>query len=413
MKRTLFVVSIFSVCSLAAAALGQELGPGEKGASIRIPGLESSRPQEPMPGSKVYPSNYDNPFSPSPFAPSAARPKIAQMPSNDVSINRDIEVSERQGPWVIYVMSYSGEDAPKLAREFVAEMRNNMNLAAYVYNSGAKEKEAEFKRVQKAKQDQLDALHKAGLNGSFVAPPIRTVRIEEQTAVLIDGGFRTREEALEGLKKIRKMKLPEGFEKRVKLDFKVAIELEKVPDRSAKFSERVKGEAEAVLLNPFARAFPARNPAIEHHGKTETDSVDAKLLQVLNREETFTVLKTKKPFTLAIKQYNTQAIVARNQREADGFLERFRKGLTLKNGEWSDQAAQSAHDLADAFRKSGLPETYVLHAKYCSYVTVGGYDSANDSRLTIMQNFLESQLQKEAYRPLELMPRPTPMAIPY
>lgn len=409
MKRTLFVGSMCLFSAMAVVGLGQEVGPGEKGATFRYPGLESTRPQEPIPGSRVIPANADNPFGPSPFSPTVARSRIAQLPANDVSINRDIEITERQAPWVIYVMAYSGEDAPKLAREFVAELRNNMKLAAYVYNSGAKEKEAEFKRVQKARQDQFEALQKAGLNGQFVAPPIRTIRIDEQTAVLVDGGFRTRDEALEGLKKLRTLKLPDGFAQRVKLDIKIAIE--EVADKSSKGG--IAKNHEAVLVHPFARAFPARNPSVEHQVKAEIDSVDAKLLQMLNREETLTVLKTKKPFTLAIKQYNTQAIVARTQKEADGFLERFRKGLTLKNGEWSDQAAQSAHDLADAFRKSGLAETYVLHAKYCSYVTVGAYDSLQDNRLTVMQNFLESQLQKDAYRPLELMPRPQPMVVPY
>src|SRR5262249_35096700 len=149
---------------------------------------------------------------------------------------------------------------------------------------------------------------------------------------------------------------------------------------------------QAVLVNPFVRAFPARNPVLEHDRTPEMDPVDVKLLQKLNQEEVFTVLKTRKPFTLVIKQYNTQQIVACNKKEAEGFLERFSKGLTLDpiKKEWSDQAAQSAHDLCDAFRKSGLAETYVLHAKYCSYVTVGSYDSVQDNRLTVMQNFLES-----------------------
>ena len=403
MKTPLFVVALFSVCVIAAIGWTNRghaqpnLGPGEKGATLRLPGSEAPLPAEPMPAKQpTVPSYQQNPFASSPFTPGLPQTggvRIAELPKNDVSVNKDIEISAQQGPWVIYVMSYSGEDALKLAREFVAELRSNMKLNTFVYNSGAKEKEAEFKRVQKIKQDQLEALQKAGLNGSFVAPPVRVVRIDEQTAVLIDGGFKTRDEALNALKRLREKKLkdfPEGFTDRVKLDVKVAIQ--ESSDKISKSGVRV-GGAEIVLLNPFDRAFPARNPVVEHDKTPEMDPVDVKLLRELNREEVFTVLKTKKPFTLVIKQFNTQQIVARNKKEAEGFLERFRKGLTLKNGEWSDHAAQSAHDLADAFRKSGLAETYVLHAKYCSYVTVGSYDSVQDNRLTVMQNFLESQLK--------------------
>lgn len=420
MRRTLFAVSMFSVCGLlivsgANRSLGQpDLGPGEKGATLRLPGSEAPRPQEPMPG--YFPGGTaaepKNPFgAASPFTPGLSNDakRIAKLPSNDVGINRDIEITANQGPWIIYVMSYSGEDAPKLAREFVAELRNNMKLAAYVYNSGAKEKAKEFERVQKAKQEQIEALQKAGLKGDYLPTPIRAVRIDEQTAVLIDGGFRTREDALAALKKLRASQLPKGFAERVKLDVKIAIEV--AAEKGAKTGGV---HHEAVLVNPFVRAFPARNPEVKHDEAPQLEKVDVELLNQLNKEEVFSVLKTKKPFTLAIKQYNTQQIVARNQREADGFMDRFKKGLTLgPNKEWSDHAAQSAHDLADAFRKSGLAETYVLHAKYCSYVTVGGFDSVQDNRLTIMQNFLESQLQKDAYRPLELFPRPVPMAVPH
>jgi len=421
MRRTLFVMSIFSVCgivTIGTTSRGQgqpDLGPGEKGATLRLPGTEAPRPQQIPPDGQRPAFPNSNPFGPSPFSPAAATNKIAQPPSNDVSINRDIEITDRQGPWVIYVMSYAGEDAPKLAREFVVELRNNMKLAAYVYNSGAREKEAEFKRVQKARQDQIDALQKAGLNGTYLPTPIRAVKIEEQTAVVIDGGFRTRDDALSALKKLRDMKIkdfPVGFADRVKLDVKVAIKEEQKGGAKAGLQVNKDGY-EVVVLNPFARAFPARNPEYKHDLKPELDPVDVSLIRELNKQETFTVLKTKKPFTLVIKQFNTQTIVARNQSEADGFLNRFRKGLTLKNGEWSDGAAQGAHDLADAFRKSGLHETFVLHTKYCSFVTVGGYDRVDDNRLTVMQNFLESQLQKEAYRPLELFPRPVPMAVPY
>jgi hypothetical protein len=116
--------------------------------------------------------------------------------------------------------------------------------------------------------------------------------------------------------------------------------------------------------------------------------------------------------TLAIKQYNTQQIVVKNQKEQDDFFDRFKKGLTPKTAEYADQAAINAHDLAEAFRNGGWKETYVLHAKYCSFVTIGGYDQVDDPRLKTMLTFLESQFQLESFRHLGLFARPTPMAVP-
>src|SRR5260370_3969868 len=96
--------------------------------------------------------------------------------------------------------------------------------------------------------------------------------------------------------------------------------------------------------------------------------------------------------------------------KAKGFLEKFdMMGFFQKGGEWQDLTAHNAHKLAEAMRKAGLPETYVLHCKYCSYVTVGGYDDPEkDARLGAMQNYLETRFKMDAYSRLELFPRPLP-----
>lgn len=422
MKRWLLLLPIL----VAVVAVGRaqfptpqpgDLGPGEGGATLKLPGADPSPPQGKIPtapaGGPPAPWNGATPFTP--LSPTPGSVRVALPPSNQVDINKDIEITEKQAPWVIYAMSYSGPEAPKLAREFAMEMRNNprLKLNAYVYNYGAKEKLREYQRVEELRKTQLEALQKAGVKGEVMPLRVRTMKIDEQTAVLIDGGYRTREEALAALQQLRKLTtdktFSEEFVKRVKLDLKVAI-LEEA-DKKAKAGVRI-GEAEVVVVNPFTRAFPARNPAYPQEQTAQIDEKDVKLMRKLNEDEPFSLFKSKKPMTLVIKQYNTQQVMTKNKKEDDTFLARFRQGLTLKNGEWQDDAAVNAHNLCDAFRKSGLAETYVLHAKYCSFVTVGGYESLEDPRLIQMQNFLESRFQHEAYRPFELMPRPAPMAVP-
>ncbi len=381
---------------------GQIQGPGDGGATLRLPGAEPAavRPQTPA----IDPA--------SPFSPSLPKaPRIAQMPSNEIGINKDIEITDKQSPWVITAMSYSGAEAPKLAREFAMELRNNpkLKLNAFVYNYGTAEKRKEYERVQELRKTQEVALKQAGVQGQIMPLRVRTIKIEEQTGVLIDGGFRTREEALEALKKLRKIDLdPKDLSQRVQLDVKVALLEEKNGKGEVKL-----GANEAVFINPFTRAFPARNPALPHeHEAPPVDPEDVKLMRKLNEQESFSLFQVKKPITLVVKQYNTQQVLVKSKQEQDGFLERFRKGLTLKNGQWEDHAAVNAHNLCDAFRKSGLAETYVLHTKYVSIVCVGGYDSGADPRLTQMQNHLESQFRMDGYRPYDLMPRPLPMAVP-
>jgi hypothetical protein len=147
------------------------------------------------------------------------------------------------------------------------------------------------------------------------------------------------------------------------------------------------------------------------------DPKDIELIRELNKSEEFTILKLNKPYTLAIRQYNTQQVVIRNKKEQEDFLKRFKDASTFRKAnaggpDWSDFAANSAHNLCEAFRKSGLPETYVLHSKYASFVTVGAYDGVRDPRLQQMQDFLESRFRMEAYRPYELFPTPQVMVVP-
>jgi hypothetical protein len=318
------------------------------------------------------------------------------------------------------VMSYSGPEAPQLAHEFVVEMRKAFKLNAYVFNYGAEEKRQEYERVQKLKQEYETALKSIPGKSQIMPPRIRAVKIDEHTGVLLANSYKSRDEALAALQKLRKLKLEEidkGFTKRVKLDAVVAIMEQK--DQQAKNGLRV-GAAEIVLQNPFNRAFPVRNPAMSDEQVAAAEPIDLRLLQTLNAQEPLSLLQVKKPFTLVIKQFNTQQVVVRSKKEEDGFADSFKKGLYLdgrgtKEKEYTDHAAVHAHSLAEAFRKSGLAETYVLHTKYCSFVTVGGYDSLDervDPRLKQMQDFLESRFQMNAYQSIGLLPRPAPMAVP-
>ena len=382
-----------------------DVGPGAGGATLRVPGLEPTPTPSPYSGSDKppIPDSLKSLWNPSSSPNPAIKPggtKIALPPSNHIDINKDIEITEKVGQWMIFAMAYAGPKAPEMARKFVIVMRGHYKWNAYVFNYGAKEKQAEYERVEKIRRDQVEALQRAGLKADV---PIRVpaIRIDEQTGVLV-GGYKTRDDAMDALKKLRKLD-PKGLvDNLVDLDTKFVIELDG------------KARREAVYVNPFLKAFPARNPTVPQEQFASNPEEEMNFLRKVNSGEPFSLLQCKKPFTLAIKQFNMQhkTMDSASGDKAKDFLEKFDKGFFHKIRPWEDMTAHGAHNLAEAMRKAGVPETYVLHCKHCSYVTVGGYENVNDPQLVAMQNFLESRFKMDTYSRLELFPRPIPMPVP-
>ncbi|MBI1830475.1 MAG: hypothetical protein HYR84_03380, partial [Planctomycetes bacterium] len=224
------------------------------------------------------------------------------------------------------------------------------------------------------------------------------------------GGFRTFDEASAALKNTIHKLDPEPLKGKVDLD------LWFVSKSTAQPGPTTPGKVDLYdpgYMNPFRRAFPARNPSLPKEQQPSTAAEEMKLLQHFNREEPFSLLKCGKPYTLAIKQYNMGYKTMQNKKEMTGFIERFNSlGSIFKKGEWQDNAAHNAHNLAEGFRKAGFPEAYVLHCRYCSYVTIGSYKSLDDPQLVAMQNYLETRFKTDGYQRLELLPRPMPMPVP-
>jgi hypothetical protein len=407
-----------------------DLGPGDGGAALKLPGMDSVDPKG---ASRTdVPDSLKNLWSKSaPGAsafPKPAQPggtKVAEPPSNPTDMNKDIEIDAKAGNFVIFVMAYSGPKAPEMARKFVAVMRSHYKWNAYVFNYGAEEKRKEYERVQKVRQEQIDALKKEGLDADL---PIRVaaIRIDEQTGVLL-GGYKTRDEAAAALKILKD-------EKKTDPQFLIGkVDLDKV--FTAKVDRTAPGKGPKVLddemayVNPFKKAFVARNPhpdVPKEQPGGMTPEEQLKLLRIFNREEPLTVLNCKKPFTLVIKQFDMQQTTladARQVREANAFMKGLKESNTIldmvnkglmrggKETEWVDRAAHNAHNLAKGMRENKI-EAYVLHSKYCSYVTVGNYDSLQDPQLLAMQSVLEPMLKSDAYRALDLLPQAVPMLVP-
>ena len=378
-----------------------EVGPGAGGATLKLPGYDAPPSDKPAVPDSLKGMWNTSAFPNKPNAGNAS--KVALPPSNQNDINTDIEITPAAGNWMIFAMAYTGPKAPEMARKFVAALRGHYKMNAYVFNYGAKEKQEEYERVEKIRKEQVDALEKAGLKADV---PIRVaaMKIDEQTGVLV-GGYKSRDEAMKALEKFRKLDPNALLEHKIDLDSKFVIELDG------------KQRKEAAYVNPFLKAFPARNPTIPSEQISGDPEADLRFFRKVNDGESFSLLQCKKPYTLVVKQFNMQYKTLNGgkegKEEARTFLERFEKGLTLgKDRQWEDVAANNAHKLAESFRKAGLPETYVLHAKHCSFVTVGNYDRPDAPKLLADQNYLENTFKTDSFRQLEMFSRPMIMPVP-
>ena len=133
-----------------------------------------------------------------------------------------------------------------------------------------------------------------------------------------------------------------------------------------------------------------------------------------NQDESYSLLKCRKRYTLVVKSYAGAVQVASATAAPSGM---FKQAVGSKPGQLLNASAQQAHALADALKmlkdargKSMIDaNVYVLHTEHSSYVTVGGFDKPDDPQLKQLQKTLAG-LQ---FGPSErLMVQPMPMPVP-
>lgn len=435
---------------LSAVSVQAQPGP-DGGAVLRVPSLDDPAPR---------PAARSNATNPAPSSPDSSAAVLDQILANltvdpRYAVNRDIEPTPTLGPWMICVHSYITKEAPDWARQMTVELRGNpkYRLPAYVFTYGLEERRKEYHRVKElldkqrefikdrglpimvapnAKRgeapliadnlsfDKMLSLVGTGATGSmesddlplqYALSLLKVKHIQVQCAVLV-GGYPTQEAAEQALPAIRKLPPPDPNK----------VQLDKM-FYSKTDPNNFKAEGEQVHVNPFKKAFVVRNPAVKADRGPEqptNDGMDMKLLHKLNADEPLTLLNCKKSVTLAIKQFQTYSTVVETKGPTGGILDKF-TGVKTRQGDGVDQAAHDAHNLAGLLRKNQL-EAYVLHTKYASIVTVGGFDGLDDPNFRAMQNTLTERLRavengirlENRGAPINMMffPRPMPMKVP-
>lgn len=381
MRRRWLLVGLGGVMAGAGAALGQF-------AADRTP-----PPANPAPAPTAQPTQAGQlpsyPATPPPQAPAgrpvsyAAPPEQQQAPrpapSPNPALAHPLYVRPEHGGWMIVVKSYSGDGSQKFAEELAAEIRQTHKAAAWLFEWGGEERRHEEQRRDEVRQryrkeyepflqvkEELRA--KAAQQGTeFLDTPatfrLPTVNYTEQWAVLV-GGFKDMDAARAALNTVRTWPAPKNTA---------------LLDKALVAGGGAKGEG--TYLNPFPNAFVVPNPSVRRSDPNQAPLADPAIVK-LNEAEPLSLLQARKPWTLLVKRFIVPNRVTGTETQATALERLFSEDTAAK---WLELTARQARELATALRHEKMRphpfETYVLHARTESVVTVGQFDGPDDPAL--------------------------------
>jgi hypothetical protein len=341
--------------------------------------------------------------------PPAGAPAGAPAGSEDVTA--PYAVMPEAGTWMICAHSYAGPTARILALQLTEEIRNKQRVPAYIFNHAS----AERRRMDEEYLRECQIATARGL------PPPRhriPLHVEEQCAVLVGGpgaGWATVEEASSYLKKVRRWPMPE-----LHLEDGLTAYDMKVPNNKSATLVALAGSSKArdgQPINPFENCFVTRNPTALQASPQQAkfDPIWPKL----NAAEDYSLLKCPQPWTLVVKEYQGGGQL-RGPKGSSGFLDNLLGNHP--SGEGLSAAAAQAHALAEFLHKLGF-QTYVLHMRSSSIVTVGAFRAMDDpelartrdrlARLSFQPDMKNPNANLFARSNLELWQNPLPMEVPH
>lgn len=419
MKRALCLGVVLGGSLAVGHVMGQSYGPGQQGAVLKSPFMESkpAAPQAAQPtmqppaspqgayvqgmwGGAAPPANAgpSTPFLNMKAAPPDSQYAALQLslPNDGPDPNQDILVTTKEGPWMISVASYMGEKAPEMARAMATELRGR-GIPAFVFSRGREERKKEYERVAALLEKQRTFYR----DNKLPVPSNLRVRyrnVQEQCAVVM-GNYGTLEAARRDLERVKRFDPPNP--ERVPLDKQWYVKTDPKTGRPKTDPKTGQPAGEHVYVNPFKQAFVVHNPVLKQEDGVDP-SVDIELLRQLNRGVPYSLLECKKPYTLVVKQFFMRSTIQTVGSKGGSFMHSLGLGGN-ENGEQEDVAAQNAQSLASVFRKQANLDSFVLHTRNSSIVTVGAFDSLQDPRLESTRNLLTTQLG---------VPQALPMAVP-
>jgi hypothetical protein len=286
----------------------------------------------------------------------------ADTPWNKIAIFQRIEsdpdksypLTEREGPWVIMVASFSGDKAAEQAQELVVELRSRYKLHAYTH-------EVDFDFSKDVKSQGSQGFHRRRMR----------YQVEKMTEIAVMvGNFTSFDDpqAQRTLKKIR------GLEPDC-LDTEKRFKAGKAEYRTLANLRRMQQEVNRMVgLEDYARgalghAFLTTNPFLPDD-YFAPKGLDAVVLE-MNAPVKYSLLDCPGRYSCKVATFKGTVLIDQK------LIEEVENGKKLPSR--LEEAALKAHELTMALRAKGY-EAYEFHDRYMSMVTVGSFNAVGTPR---------------------------------
>jgi hypothetical protein len=272
-------------------------------------------------------------------SPSRANPWHKLLPFKRVEAdpNKNYPVTDENGPWMVLATVFRGENAERQAQKLVYELRKKFKLEAYTH------------------AQVFDYTHDVRGRGFMPDGTPKIMRHAQDDAVkevaVLVGNFGSIDDdrATDTLQKIK------------------TIEPDSLSTDPAKSSQVFAGLRQAMNARkkkgPMGAAFVVTNPLLPPEF-FNTPGVD-KLVLEMNEDVPYSLLKCPGKYTLKVATFTGSSIL--NQQKVRDASYSKKVGYSLQ------EAAENAHELADALRRQGF-EAYEFHDREQSIVTVGNFE---------------------------------------
>ena len=289
-------------------------------------------------------------------APALAAPpwsKLDVFHHLEADPNNDYPLAERNGPWMIMAMTFSGPYAEEQARELVHEFRSRYKLPAYTHTM------------------RFD--FRTDKNGKPTGPTAKKVnyrRNEAKEIAVLVGDYSSVEDRA-AQKTLDKLKVAQPS----------CLDLDKRTEEGKPDSRtlgRLRMIQQAVLpetsarkkLGPMRHAFLTTNPLLpdEYFNPKGID----RLVIEMNGPVKYSLLNCPGKYTVKVATFTGRMIIDQKQ------IEEIEKKGKPFDSQLAD-AADKAHRLTMSLRQKGY-EAYEFHDRYASMVTVGSFNSVGTPR---------------------------------
>lgn len=356
----------------------QPAGPRPAGRTPELPaGLQPAQPAQ-YPQQPVVRAAYSAP----------------QQPVDDTP--HPWAVKAENGAWMILVKGYVGAESRRMAEALCKDIRDTHKVAAYLFERNGEERKREQhlqEAIRKKAEDDAQPFlrtmeqekKRAEAQGMVFVPTAPRIKVpkplhpvQEQWAVMI-GGFPTAEAARKALDQVRKLPPPK--------DTRLLEQAFIVPPAE-------KGapppQAQTAFINPYASAMVLPNPTSKAAG--EDKSKLEPFVVELNKDVPHGLLAVRKPWTLIVKSFSTPTRLVGKEGGTGGNIFDRATGAFAKKQNYLDLTAAQATQLCEALRHKDMKpaplESFVLHHRTGSIVTVGQFDAPDDPELLKLQTTL-------------------------